>query len=1127
MQTKYLKIPLLVTIILSLCVWAGYSEYFTGSRDHVIIAVAGPMSGADAIAGKSLHKGARLYIDALNRTGGINGRKIILQDFDDENNPELAEDKAVQIARSQALAVIGHHYSACSISAGEIYKKYGIPAITPTSTNVKVTQNNEWYFRTAFNDNLQGRFIANYAKKVLHADTASIIYGDHEYGSHLARVFEEMAGAIGLEIKYQWNFKADGKDVDSALRRITSELQLKQDAGVIFLATHASEGVRLVKLMRDFFIRNHIMVPDAFASKAFSQAFETYPKEKRIPGYYIDGIYVTTPLIFDIANEEAQNFRKVYREKYQEEPDWIAAFAYDTAMLTVEAIQHVSISGEQSPAPPIKDIRKEIRDYLANIEVADAIEGVTGLNYFDEQGDSPKPISMGIYSNKNIISALIQFQPVSSFEAIREENVLLFGGRYMYKTNVVYTGIKINEISEIDMKTLTCALDFHIWFRYQDKIDVQNIEFLNAVEPVQLGTPAEEQVKDQLTSRLYHVKARFKTDFLTRRSREYLFGNHILGFKFRHRELSRNKLVFVADVPGMGLTDEFAYLEKIRNAVEPALKTRWTMHEPRFFQDISEKNTLGSLQYIDFRMKTLEHAQFNFSLLIKKNTFTLRGRVPGESAHYVLLSNFAMLLLFTFLGRLRIVRYHSKKGWFFRVICMFLVLISAEVVLAVRLTDETEMYDLRLVTLIFDTLWWLVPAFLLRSAMEPFVWAPMKKRTGRAVPNVLRRFMAYVIYFIAFYGIVVFVFDRNINKLMATSGMIAMVIGLIIKPNISNFFAGIVINQGSAVKIGDRIKIGNFEEGKVVDITWRSTKLETGGTLLSIPNSTVSDSVVYNHNRPDDIHGSGFVLHVDPMHTPERIKKILLDAVISAEGVLKTPGPRIRFKGFTEWSADYSVGFNVRGYGKKSACNEVVWERVWAHLNLAGIAPAIKHQEIRIFQGQKSDDTLGVLGEIDIFQLFSDEAKIRLSTRMQSRHFPPDEFIVRQGDIGNSLFIVTEGVVGVWVRLEDREEYIEVVRMGAGSFFGEMALLTGEPRSATIVSVTDVYLFEITKEDIFPLLEKQPEIFNSLSKVLTERKIITESRRKSDLKEIDKIDRQTLSKNILSKIQDFFGNKNA
>jgi potassium efflux system protein len=223
------KIAGLSAIFLLIC-GAGLIHYLT-TTEHIHIALIAETSGD-----KSIVQAAMLYVDEINQQGGIHGQKVVLDVFDDQNDPNIAQQKAVEIAeQNNAIAVIGHRSSSCSISAGDIYKKYHIPAITPFSTNVKVTQDNDWYFRTIFDDRLQGRFLAHYVKNVFQQKTASIIYTDDAYGSYLAQVFSETASDLDIQIKHQWHFKNNDPSVDQTLSQIAGELKANAaQAGAVF-----------------------------------------------------------------------------------------------------------------------------------------------------------------------------------------------------------------------------------------------------------------------------------------------------------------------------------------------------------------------------------------------------------------------------------------------------------------------------------------------------------------------------------------------------------------------------------------------------------------------------------------------------------------------------------------------------------------------------------------------------------------------------------------------------------------------------------------------------------------------------------------------------------------------------
>ncbi len=1127
---KHRKLFWSIGLVLSVFLWIGYNQYFK-IQDAIHIAVVGPLSGEGALSWKLTLQAIQLYFDSINQKGGINGKTITLDAFDDQNDPIQAKAKALEIVeQNQAVAVIGHHYSSCSISGGEVYLKSGIPAVSTSSTNVKVTENNPWYFRTIFNDNLQGRFLAHYAQKVLGYQTVSIIHKDRTHGNYLAQVFKDTSQKLGVEVKYNWAFDENDHNIDHVLTGIVEKLQtVKDSAGLIFLSAHTTEGIKLVKLIKDAGINNPIMTSEDLASINFQQGFNHFPKEKIRPGYYTNGLYVATPIIFDTANEKAQHFKKIYQAKYQEEPDEATAFAYDAAMMIVEAIKNTSVKGLPKT---VKEDRQKMRDYLAKITTIDnAVEGVSGLNYFDQDGNAQKPISIGVYKNRNIISASTQLQMVRDINdianlevALEKEHLLFIDDKYLYKTNVVYVGLELNEISELDTKNLTYLLDFYLWFRFQGDIETQKINFLNAAEPITLDEPIVEKEGIQ-TRHLYRIKGRFKADFV---SNHVYYKQHILGVSFHHPDLSRDNLIYVTDVLGMGLTKGEFWIDKVQNAQVLSPVYDWSITYALFFQDIIQKSALGSIKYLTVETGTIEYSRFNAAIQINKNDFSLRRLIPPNWANYLLLLTSVLIIL--------IILYEKKFNafekiiLFFHAILIFFVLLSSEIILIDKLVPENNIYYLETIIKIFDVLWWITPAFLLNLLTERFLWHPLEERAGRTIPNVVRLFLSSIIYLLACFGIIAFVYEQPLTSLLATSGVVAMIIGLAIQVNIANVFSGIVINIERPFRVDDWIKIQMgkvITEGQVVDITWRTTRiLSKDGYILSIPNSLASEAIIHNYNYPDEPCKTSLNVRIDYAHPPDKVEKILLDAVLSIYGILNEPYPSASFNGFSDWAADYSVSFYVSHYAQQSDYKKQVFKRIWIHLQRAGILPAVQRQEIHAFKGIKERGREAaikpntVLQEIEVFQAFSEPHKAYLSKIMRYHCFAAGETIVQQGETGNSLFIIVEGVVSIYIELKNNDS-MEVTRLGAGNFFGEIALLTEQERTATVIAMTTTYLFEIVQADILPLMEEEPEVSKRISEVLTQRLMRSEYqlKRQHDVH----TETEVIYKRLLRGIWHFFG----
>ncbi len=395
---------------------------------------------------------------------------------------------------------------------------------------------------------------------------------------------------------------------------------------------------------------------------------------------------------------------------------------------------------------------------------------------------------------------------------------------------------------------------------------------------------------------------------------------------------------------------------------------------------------------------------------------------------------------------------------------------------------------------------------------------------GREIPPVVRVFTAGLVYTLAMMGVIAFVFDQKVTSLLATSGVLAMIFGLALQMNLSNVFSGIAINMERPFRMGDWIRVADYEPGKVVSITWRTTRIETlDQNIICIPNSVASDSTVENLSYPREAYRSEQMVHVDPGAKPEWVEKILYDAVISATGIMRDPAPSVVFQGVKDWSACYAVRFFCEDYEQSIPVAGEVWRDIVRILRFAGFESVI-HQEFTLFhlrdKGAERPDTAALLiDDVDVFQPFDSNKKASLCESMNRIQLEPERTVVTQGDAGESLFIVAEGALMVQMTMED-STVLEVGRLGPGDFFGEMALLTGEPRGATITTLTTSQIFEIEKRDIEPIIQEFPEIAEDLSRILTRRMLENLRQRNDHYASLD--EEKSLARNILNKIGRFF-----
>ncbi|MFK5968766.1 MAG: extracellular solute-binding protein [Candidatus Marithrix sp.] len=597
------------------------------------VAVAGPMTGKGKSDGLQMVQGVQLYLDKVNKEGGINGRKIELVAFDDQNNKELAKQKAAEIVKQDKFhVVLGHLYSTTSIQAGSIYKNAKIPVISGSATANKVVKDNDWYFRTIFDNHTQAVFLANYIFKILKQDTVSVIYDRDGYGTSLSMPFMNTFNGLGGKVKFLWSFDTSSKTIEKDIDNIVANLSKKKrdNPGMIFLATHGQEAVDIIVPMKRLGIDYPIIGADAIGSKGFSARFKEFLEEQTEPGFFTNGIYAPSPILFDVANEQAQKIRNEYIIKYGQNPGWKAMTYYDAAKVAIEAMRETNAIGKNL----VKE-RKNIKNYLFTIDNArKAIEGVTGKLYFDIEGNVIKPLIMGIFDKQQLVSALTQLQVVSDLSRIsdlrqelKDESIIIVNNNYMYKTRVIYAGIDINEISDLNIKKSSYLMDFYLWFRHKGKFDDSEIEFINSVKPIKLGKPIAETIEDNMVYRAYRVKAEFRSGF---QFFDYPFDLQNLQIKFRHPTLTRERLIYVIDEIGIRQISSESILKKLARTQVFESITEWKIKAASFYQDVMKnESTLGNPLFFTSE-SNIEYSRFNANISIKRDvlSFLIKNMLP-------------------------------------------------------------------------------------------------------------------------------------------------------------------------------------------------------------------------------------------------------------------------------------------------------------------------------------------------------------------------------------------------------------------------------------------------------------------------------------------------------------------
>lgn len=431
---------------------------------------------------------------------------------------------------------------------------------------------------------------------------------------------------------------------------------------------------------------------------------------------------------------------------------------------------------------------------------------------------------------------------------------------------------------------------------------------------------------------------------------------------------------------------------------------------------------------------------------------------------------------------------------------------------------------------------WLSAAYLVTRLMQVFIWEGLVSRAlGVPVPRLLRDVAACLIYAIAISGIIAFVFRQSVTGIWATSGVVSIVIGLALRNIILDIFVGLAINFDRPFTIGDFIMLhqGNVV-GRVRDINWRTTRLETEeNNTVIVPNSRMGDMMLTNFSRPDTKSEFSMQFSLDFAVPSDRALRVLTAAVLSIagkDGILSDPAPKARIKGTSTTGVEYKVSYwiDASQVGPGSARHKVV-KSVLDQLRLSGLSLAHGQQDLfyapmpnRLLDGSSTNDRVELLKRIELFALLDGMEIESLAVSMKQTLYPAGSTLLKQGDEGESMFIVMEGLLYVLIDFETGQEPTRVGQIHAGEFLGEMSLLTGEPRTATINAATDTLVYEITKEAIAALFERRPELIATMSKVIAKRKLAnTEAYARATTTEREE-QHDTLARQIMNRIRNFF-----
>jgi small-conductance mechanosensitive channel/CRP-like cAMP-binding protein len=383
------------------------------------------------------------------------------------------------------------------------------------------------------------------------------------------------------------------------------------------------------------------------------------------------------------------------------------------------------------------------------------------------------------------------------------------------------------------------------------------------------------------------------------------------------------------------------------------------------------------------------------------------------------------------------------------------------------------------------------------ALVDRYLWELYFQQRHRVkVPKFLTEVLGVIILIIAIFLVLQIGYHQSIQGLLIAPGIAAVIIGLAAQDLVGNILAGVALQIGKPFEHGDWLLVDN-RYAEVMEINWRATRLRTTDDIsIEIPHRELARQTIVNLNRPRRLHAMRISISLDYAAAPTRVKDVLLHAVANAKGVIPEPKPQVFLKNFGDSGIEYEIRFWLEDYALYNQVCDAIRTNMWYSLRRHGIRIPFPMRTVQLERPAR-DKQLEVqtaariiLRQQPLFRCLSDEQLDALLPRGRVAHFGRDEKLIQQGDSGDSMFVLVNGQATVVVERNGAPTPVAFLR--SGDCFGEMSLLTGERRTATVIAQTDCEVVEIGKAVLAKSLKDNPELLAQLSELLALRQLETE-----------------------------------
>ncbi len=421
-------------------------------------------------------------------------------------------------------------------------------------------------------------------------------------------------------------------------------------------------------------------------------------------------------------------------------------------------------------------------------------------------------------------------------------------------------------------------------------------------------------------------------------------------------------------------------------------------------------------------------------------------------------------------------------------------------------------------------LWMALVIFIVRIVFHLIFATALRGSAEGEITSLIRTILSIIVYIVAFFIIFQSQYPNvQLTALFTGSTIVGIVVGLALQDTLGNLFAGIALQADQPFQVGDVVAITNQGMGKVESVSWRGVKIRTfQNKLLVISNAVLGKETIEVAPR-DNLNARLVFFSTRFDNSPTRTIQSVRDAVRQVENVSQKMRPVVRIRELSDLGIEWEVKYWCEDYAKHNETDALIRQRIWYVFQREGIDFAYPTRTVYMEEHERrpgveeyTERVAEQVARVPIFQPLSDNELEAIARSSKKRIFAPGEAIVRRGGEGNSMFIITRGSVKVQVPV--KEGVRTVSHLGANDFFGEMSLLTGEPRSATVAAEEETEVLEIRSSALKPILEKNPTLAEAISSLVDERRELL-----SPDSTPDAASTEQRQKSVLNSLRKFFG----